>query len=65
MIEQTRRTFSAAFKLESAQLVVDQGYGIRQAAEAMEAGKSIMEGLHLNESERWFLNDYKTVAKFT
>lgn len=38
----TRRTFSAEFKLESAQLVVDQGYSCKEAAEAMGVGLSTM-----------------------
>ena len=38
----TRRTFSAEFKLESAQLVVDQGYSFKEAAEAMGVGLSTM-----------------------
>ncbi len=37
-----RRTFSAEFKLESAQLVVDQGYTHKEAAEAMGVGLSTM-----------------------
>ncbi len=39
----TRRTFSPEFKLEAAQLVVDQGYTIRTASEAVGVGKSTME----------------------
>jgi len=35
MITRTRRTFTPEFRLESAQLVTEQGYSIRQAAEAM------------------------------
>lgn len=38
----TRRTFSAEFKLESAQLVVDQGYSTKEAAQAMGVGISTM-----------------------
>lgn len=37
-----RKTFSAEFRLESAQLVVDQGYSAREAAEAMGVGLSTM-----------------------
>jgi len=37
-----KRTFSAEFKLESAQLVVDQGYSAREASEAMGVGLSTM-----------------------
>lgn len=39
----TRRTFTPEFRLESAQLVTEQGYSIRQAAEAMGVGKSTMD----------------------
>ena len=39
----TRRTFSPEFKLEAAQLVVDQGYTLRAACEAMGVGKSTLE----------------------
>jgi transposase len=38
-----RRTFSPEFKLEAAQLVVDQGYTVRGACEAVGVGKSTME----------------------
>ncbi len=37
-----KRTFSAEFKLESAQLVVDQGYSAREASEAIGVGLSTM-----------------------
>ena len=43
MTHRTRRTFTQDFKLEAAQLVVEQGYSIRQAAEAMNVGKSTMD----------------------
>lgn len=43
MTKQPRRTFTQDFKLESAQLVVDQGYSIREAASAMDVGKSTMD----------------------
>ncbi len=43
MNERTRRTFSAEFKLEAAQLVTEQDYSIRDAAEAMGVGKSTMD----------------------
>lgn len=39
----TRRTFSPEFKLEAAQLVVDQSYTIKAASEAVGVGKSTME----------------------
>jgi transposase len=38
----TRPTFSAEFKLESAQLVVDQGYTLKEASQAMGVGLSTM-----------------------
>lgn len=38
----TRPTFSAEFKLEAAQLVVDQGYSQKEASEAMGVGLSTM-----------------------
>jgi transposase len=37
------RTFSPEFRLEAAQLVVDQGYTVRAACDAMGVGKSTME----------------------
>ncbi len=43
MTKRTRPTFSPEFKLESAQLVIDQGYSVREAAEAMNVGKSTMD----------------------
>ncbi len=43
MTKRTRRTFSPEFRLEAAQLVVDQGYSVRDAAEAMNVGKSTIE----------------------
>jgi transposase len=39
----TRRSFSSEFKLEAAQLVVDQGYTLKAACEAMGVGKSTLE----------------------
>ncbi|OCH69345.1 transposase, partial [Vibrio diabolicus] len=35
--------FSAEFKLESAQLVLDQNYSVVEAAQAMNVGKSTMD----------------------
>ncbi|MGY3727873.1 MULTISPECIES: transposase [Cobetia] len=35
-----KRTFSPEFRLEAAQLVVDQGYTLKAACEAMGVGKS-------------------------
>lgn len=43
MKKKTRPTFSPDFKLESAQLVVDNGYTTRQAAEAVNVGQSTMD----------------------
>ena len=43
MTNKTRRTFTPEFKLEAAQLVVDQNYSIREAATAMNVGKSTMD----------------------
>ena len=38
-----KRNFSPEFRLEAAQLVVDQNYSIRAAAEAMNVGHSTMD----------------------
>ncbi len=38
-----RRTFSPEFKLEAAQLVLNQGYTIKTACEAVGVGKSTLE----------------------
>jgi len=43
MTKQTRPRFSPEFRLESAQLVVEQGYSVREAADAMNVGKSTMD----------------------
>jgi len=43
MSKKTRRTFSPEFKLESAQLVLDQQYSIREAASAVGVGHSTMD----------------------
>jgi transposase len=43
MSKQQRRTFSPEFKLEAAQLVVDKGYTVREAASAMGVGHSTMD----------------------
>lgn len=43
MSNRKRRTFSAEFKLESAQLVVEQNYSIREAATAVGVGHSTMD----------------------
>lgn len=38
-----KRNFNPEFRLEAAQLVVDQNYSVRQAAEAMNVGHSTMD----------------------
>lgn len=43
MTERTRRTFTPEFRLEAAQLVVDQGYRVQEAADAMSVSKSAMD----------------------
>ena len=43
MKNKSRRTFSPEFRLESAQLVVDQHYSIREAAQAVGVGHSTMD----------------------
>ena len=43
MNKKTRPTFSPEFRLECAQLVVDKGYSVAEAAEAMNVGKSTMD----------------------
>nr|AHA59171.1 transposase [Photobacterium gaetbulicola Gung47] len=43
MTKRSRRTFSPEFKLEAAQLVLDQGYSVAEAAKAMNVGKSTMD----------------------
>ncbi len=43
MTKRTRRLFSAKFKLEAAQLVLDQNYSVNEAAQTMNVGKSTMD----------------------
>ncbi len=43
MTKRTRATFTTEFKLDCAQLVLDQGYTTRQAAESMNVGKSTID----------------------
>ena len=38
-----KRSFSPEFRLEAAQLVVDQGYTVKAACDAMGVGKTTME----------------------
>ena len=43
MGRRNRPNFSQEFRLEAAQLVVDQGYSVRKAADAMGVGVSTMD----------------------
>lgn len=43
MTTRNKRNFSPEFRLECAQLIVDQGYSVREAAEAMNVGKSTID----------------------
>ncbi len=43
MTKPNRPNFSPAFRLEAAQLVLQQGYSVREAAEAIGVGKSTMD----------------------
>lgn len=43
MTKRTKRTFSAEFKLEAAQLVTEHGYSVIEAAKAMNVSKSSMD----------------------
>ncbi|MFV0447256.1 MAG: transposase, partial [Vibrio sp.] len=43
MTNRTRRTFSAEFKLEAAQLVTEHGYSVIEAAKAMNVSQSAMD----------------------
>ncbi len=43
MTNKTRRTFSTEFKLECAQLILDQGYSFRAASQAMNVSTSALE----------------------
>lgn len=40
MATRNKRNFTPEFRLEYAQLIVDQNYSVREAAEAMNVGKS-------------------------
>ncbi|MFT5450385.1 MAG: transposase [Gammaproteobacteria bacterium] len=42
-IKKSRRTFSSEFRLESAQLVGDENYRVREAATAVVVGHSTMD----------------------
>ncbi len=43
MTTRPKRNFTPEFRLEAAQLVIDQNYTVRQAAEAMSVGYSTMD----------------------
>lgn len=43
MNKKTKRTFTPEFRLECAQLIVDEGYSYRQASEAMNVGSTTLE----------------------
>jgi len=43
MDRKTRQVFTPEFRHEAAQLVVDQNYSVKEAAEAMGIGKSTMD----------------------
>lgn len=43
MTRRPKRNFSPEFRLEAAQLIVDQNYSVREAAEAMNVGYSSMD----------------------
>jgi transposase len=42
-MDKTRKNFDPQFRLDAAQLVVDQGYSIKEACESMGVSKSSME----------------------
>lgn len=42
-MNKTRKNFDPQFRLDAAQLVVDQGYTIKQASESMGVSKTSME----------------------
>ena len=43
MTTRKKRNFSPEFRLECAQLIVDQDYSVREASEAMNVGKSTID----------------------
>lgn len=47
-----RRNFSPEFRLEAAQLVLDQHYTVTSAATAMNVGKSTMAGASLQNNHK-------------
>jgi len=52
MSKRTRATFNQEFRLDVVKLVLEQGYSIREAAEAMNVGKSTVD--------KW-VRDYRRV----
>jgi transposase len=50
MPENTRNSFDPEFRLDVAKLIVEQKYSIREAAQAMNAGKSTMDNGCANSS---------------
>ena len=60
MTKKIRARFTPEFRLESSQLVVDQNYSVREAAEAMNVGKSTMD-----KWVRQFKDERKGVNKFS
>ena len=58
MTKRKRPTYSAEFKLEAAQLVVDEGYSVQEAAEAVSVSKSAMDKwVRQLKNERNGIND--------
>ena len=55
-MNQTRRVFTTEFKQECVRLVIDQGYGVEQAAKAMSVGSFIHAALASAVSPRntWY-----------
>ena len=47
MTRRPKRNFSPEFRLEAAQLVVDQNYSVREAAKAMNVGNSYVASITL------------------
>lgn len=43
MSHKTRATYNAEFRQEVAKLVIEQGYSVREAADAMNVGKSTVD----------------------
>ena len=61
MNKKTRPTFKPEFRLEVAQLVLDQGYSIREAANAMNVGKSTVDKwVRQLREERGGITNYPT-----